>query len=59
MRKAILGVAALVACAWGAVSAAAADLEILDQQIAQAFAQALVDSVDKIEKLQVKVDADI
>lgn len=59
MRKVILGVGALVACAWGAASATAMDLEILDPQIAQAFAQALVESADKIEKPQVKVDADI
>jgi hypothetical protein len=59
MRKAILGIAALAVCAWGTAPAMAMDLEILDPQIAQAFAQALVESADKIEKPQVKVDSDI
>ena len=58
MGKLFLGIAALVACAWGSAAAMAEDLEILDPQIAQAFAQALVSAADKIEKPQVKVDAD-
>lgn len=59
MRKAYLGIAALMACGLATTSAVADDLEILDPQIAQAFAQALCESADKIEKPQVKVDADI
>jgi hypothetical protein len=59
MRKVILGLGALAACTMGAAYAAAADLEILDPQIAQAFAQALCESADKIEKVQVKVEPDI
>ena len=35
------------------------DLEILDPQIAQAFAQALCESADAIEKPQVKIDPDL
>ncbi|MBI3837617.1 MAG: hypothetical protein HY288_06755 [Planctomycetia bacterium] len=58
MRKLVLGIAALVACALGSAAAMAEDLEILDPQIAQAFAQALVEAADKIEKPQVKVEAD-
>jgi hypothetical protein len=58
MRKLVLGIAALVACAWGSAAAMAEDLEVLDPQIAQAFAQALVPAAEKIEKLQVKVEAD-
>ena len=58
MRKLLLGSAALVACALGSAAAMAEDLEVLDPQIAQAFAQALVPAADKIEKPQVKVEAD-
>ncbi len=36
----------------------AEDLEILDQQIASAFAQALCEAADKIEKPQLKIEAD-
>ncbi|MGD9721721.1 MAG: hypothetical protein AB7O59_05460 [Pirellulales bacterium] len=59
MRNALLGCGALVACAVGASAATAMDLEILDPQIAQAFAQALCESADKIEGVKVKVDPDI
>ena len=59
MRKLVLGMAALAACGIGAASAMAEDLEILDSQIAGAFAQALNDVAAKIEKPQVKIDADI
>jgi hypothetical protein len=59
MRTFVLGVVALTCGAWFSASALAEDLEILDPQIAQAFAQALVEVADKIEKPQVKVDADI
>lgn len=59
MRKTILGFGALVACTLGASSAMAMDLEILDPQIAQAFAQALCESADKVENVKVKVDPDI
>lgn len=58
MKKVVLGVAALVACALGAASAVAEDLEVLDPQICQAFAQALLPAAEKIEKPQVKIDAD-
>ncbi|MEX2112658.1 MAG: hypothetical protein WD845_05695 [Pirellulales bacterium] len=59
MKKYVLGFGALVACAMGSVSAPAMDLEILDPQIAQAFAQALCESADAIEKPQVKIDPDL
>jgi hypothetical protein len=60
MRTVVLGVVALALCAWVAGSAIAEDLEILDPQIAQAFAQALVETADKdVEKPQVKIDADV
>jgi hypothetical protein len=59
MRKFMLGVAALAACAGGATSALAEDLEVLDGQIAQAFAQALMPAAEKVEKLQVKVEGDL
>ena len=59
MRKAVLGIVALGACVWGTSSAMAEDLEILDPQIAQAFAQALTEAAGKIEKPQVKIDADV
>ena len=59
MRTVVLGVVALALCAWFAGSAIAEDLEILDPQIAQAFAQALVEAADKVEKPQVKVNADV
>ena len=59
MRKAVLGIVALGACVWGTSSAMAEDLEVLDPQIAQAFAQALTEAAGKIEKPQVKIDADV
>ncbi len=59
MRKLVLGIAALAACGLIASKAVAEDLEILDSQIASAFAQALNDATAKIEKPQVKIDADI
>jgi hypothetical protein len=59
MRNALLGLSALAACTIGAASVQAEDLEILDPQIAQAFAQALCESADKIENLKLKVDPDI
>jgi hypothetical protein len=58
MRKLVLGMAALAACGVGA-SALAEDLEILDQQIAGAFAQALSEAAEKIEKPQVKISPDV
>ena len=51
MRKFMLGVAALAACAWSTSSVLAEDLEILDPQISQAFAQVLSEAADKIELL--------
>jgi len=59
MRKAVLGIVALGACVWGTSSAMAEDLEVLDPQIAQAFAQALTEAAGKIEKPQVKIDGDV
>ena len=59
MRKAVLGIVALGACVWGTSSAVAEDLEVLDPQIAQAFAQALTEAAGKIEKPQVKIDGDV
>ncbi|HEX3725408.1 MAG TPA: hypothetical protein VHV08_04165 [Pirellulales bacterium] len=59
MTKVVWGAFALAACAWGTASAWAEDLEILDPQIAQAFAQALTEVAEKVEKPQVKVDADL
>jgi hypothetical protein len=59
MRNAVLGCCALAASAIGAASVSATDLEILDPQIAQAFAQALCESAEEIEGLQVKVDPDL
>ena len=58
MKKFLCGVAALAASAVGA-AAMAEDLEILDPQISQAFAQVLQEAVDKVEKAAVKVDCDI
>jgi hypothetical protein len=37
----------------------AEDLEILDPQIAQAFAQALIEVADKVDKPQLKVEGDV
>lgn len=59
MRKLMLGIAALVACSWGAASAMAEDLEVLDPQIAQTIAQVLVEAAEKIEKPQVKIEGDV
>ncbi len=59
MRTVVFGVVALAACTFTLASAVAADLEVLDPQIAQAFAQALTEAADKIEKPQVKVESDI
>lgn len=59
MRKSMLGLAALIACAWGTASVLAEDLEILDPQISQAFAQVLAEAAQKIEKPQVKIEGDI
>ncbi len=59
MKKFVLGFGALVASTLGAATASAMDLEILDPQIAQAFAQALCESADAIEKPQVKIDPDL
>ena len=58
MRNLLLGIAALAACAIGTAKAVAEDLEILDPQIAQAFAQVLTEAAEKTEKLQVKVVGD-
>lgn len=59
MRKLLLVAAALAAGAFGAASASAEDLEALDPQISQAFAQFLNEAVDKIENPQVKITGDI
>ncbi len=59
MRKLLLGIAALAAGAMGTTSAMAEDLEILDEQIAQAYAQVLGEAAEKIENAQVKVEGDI
>jgi hypothetical protein len=59
MRSLMLGVAALVAGAFGAAAAAAEDLEVLDPQIAQAFAQFLTEVAEKIENPQVKIEGDV
>ena len=59
MRKLVWGLAALTAGAFGAASAVAEDLEILDPQIAQAFAQVLAEAAEKVEKPQVKISGDI
>jgi len=55
----MLGIAACAACAFGAASAVAEDLEILDPQISQAFAQVLAEAAEKIEKPQVKIAGDV
>lgn len=59
MSKVFLGAVALAACTFGVASVMAADLEILDPQIASQFAQVLVEAADKIEKPQVKIEADV
>jgi hypothetical protein len=59
MRKAVLGIVALGALILGRSAVHAEDLEILDPQIAQAIAQALCESVAKVENLPIKVDTDI
>jgi hypothetical protein len=59
MRKLLWGMAALAAGAFGAASAVAEDLEILDPQISQAFAQFLNDEIAKVEKVQVKIEGDV
>jgi hypothetical protein len=59
MRNLLLGFAALAAGALGAASAAAEDLEILDPQISQAFAQFLTEVAEKVENPQVKIEGDI
>jgi hypothetical protein len=51
--------AALAAGAFGAASAQAEDLETLDPQIAQAFAQFLTEQADGIENPQIKIEGDI
>lgn len=58
MKKFMLGLAVLAGGVGGSAVALAEDLEVLDPQIAQAFAQALVTEAEKIEKCQVKVQAD-
>jgi hypothetical protein len=59
MRNFWCGLAVLTAGAFGAASAVAEDLEILDPQIAQAFAQVLGEAVDKIENPPVKIECDL
>jgi hypothetical protein len=59
MRKSIFAVAALVASAWGVRAAVAEDLEILDPQISQAFAQVLAEAAEKQEKPKIKIQGDI
>src|SRR5262249_34085346 len=58
MKKLVLGMAAMVACAFGTAVASAEDLEQIDAQICEAFAQALVPAAEKIEKCQVKIEGD-
>jgi len=59
MRKLMFGFAALAACVWGTRSVLAEDLEILDPQISQAFAQVLAEAAEKAEKPKVKIEGDI
>ncbi len=59
MKKLLCGIAALAAGAVGTASAVAEDLEILDPQISQAFAQVLSDAVNNVENAAVKVECDI
>jgi hypothetical protein len=59
MKKILCGAVALAAGVLGAASAAAEDLEILDPQIAQAFAQVLGEALDKVEKTPIKVEGDL
>jgi hypothetical protein len=59
MRYLLCGIAALAAGALCAASAVAEDLEILDPQISQAFAQFLNDEIAKVEKPQVKIEGEI
>jgi hypothetical protein len=59
MRNLLFGLAVLAAGAFGAPSAVAEDLEILDPQISQAFAQFLTEVAEKIENPQVKIEGEI
>ena len=59
MRTVVLGALALALSTFAAATAMAEDLEILDPQIAQAFAQALVEVAEKVEKPQIKIEADV
>jgi len=59
MKNLLLVFAALAAGAFGAASAQAEDLDTLDPQIAQAFAQFLTEVADKIENPQIKIEGDI
>lgn len=58
MKKFICG-AAMAACALGTKLAVAEDLEVLDPQISQAFAQVLAQAAEKIEKPALKVQGDV
>jgi hypothetical protein len=59
MRKFLVAVIAVVCGAGCAAATFADDLEILDPQISQTFAQFLNEAAGQIEKPQVKVDGDI
>jgi hypothetical protein len=59
MRKLLLSLTVCSAGALGASAAVAEDLEILDPQISQAFAQVLTEVAEKTEGLQAKVEGDI
>jgi hypothetical protein len=61
MRTVVFGIVAAALCAWATPSAVAEDLEILDPQIAQAFAQALTEIAEgeAIKDPQVKVEGDV
>jgi len=59
MRKLMLGIATLVACAFTSTAIMAEDLEVLDPQLAQAIGQALAEAAEKLEKCPVKIEGDI
>lgn len=59
MRKLTLGMAALAIGACGAAATMAEDLDELDPQIAQAFAEGLVEEAEALENLPLKVEGDI
>jgi hypothetical protein len=59
MRNLLVGIVALALGTMSAAPAVADDLETLDPQISQAFAQFLNEVVDKVENMQIKVEGDI